>query len=294
MCATDTISGITVPVSSTPIPAYATEFSIETQTIAHANQLTDSKIGTVSLNFNWKYSFDYGDTWEDAGTTSNVCYVILYYPAEPWSVDGYSGIPVYVEMMDYACSAMSGATDEFSAIQKLTTATAGFMIYNGSMHYTGEDYVDDFYVRDFVLLCNGSQGPNERNDCRDFSCVSDCLDAAVGIDWIHFAGMANEEGGTFVTKYIKAANISSGTTEWVYHEMSYTEKPSTWNMGDASLLLDSNEGDSGWTSPGIQVKYNMDWEDYEPKLTDATLDWVYLNSEWSACVLNEGPRPWAQ
>jgi len=296
VCATDTISGITVPVSSTPIPAYATEFSIETQTIAHADQLTDSMIGGETLNFNWKYSFDGGYTWQDAGTTSNFCYVTFDLPIAPWSTNGYDGIPVYVEMMDYACSAMSGATDEFSAIQKLTMGTAGFMIYHSTMHYTGGGYKDSLYVGEFVKDCNGyTSGPAEGDDCRDFSCVADSLGAAVGLDEKDVQIVAICRSVTpywFSTRPVKPAGQSvSGATNWAFHEVNYIPAPGTWMMSDGSLLLDGDDNDgNGWTSPGILANYDLDWDDYVYKLSTLTLAYI---GYWDCCSLNEGIRPWA-
>jgi len=299
VCATDTISGITVPQSSTPIPAYATEFSIETQTIAHADQLTDSMIGGETLNFNWKYSFDGGYTWEDAGTTSNFCYVTFAAPTAPWSTNGYDGIPVYVEMMDYACSAMSGATDEFSAIQKLTMATAGFMIYDGSMHYTGEYYVDDFYVREFVEDCNGYiSGPAEKNDCRDFACVADTLGAAIGIsDNIQIYAFWRDNGEPyhdFPTLPIKPAGMGDVVSvTWEFHQLNYRKPASTKMMSDGSLLLDSDNNEF-WTSPGILANYDIDWDDYEFKLVRYLYRYPTADQEdIPYCVINEGVRPWA-
>ncbi|MFH1737607.1 MAG: hypothetical protein ABIH23_01275, partial [bacterium] len=292
-----TISGITVPLSSTVVHHNDTYFEIETQTVARAEQLTDYKIGGVNLNFNWKYSFDSGYTWEDAGTSSNFCYVTFAKPIAPWSTDGYTGIPVYVEMMDYACCAMSGATDEFNALQKLTLGTAGFMIYDGTKHYTGNSYVSYFYVREFVKDCNEyTSGPAEGNDCRDFSCAADSLAAAMGVDSLITAFARNTwptAPHDFATKPIKYAG---GTWVWSatfeYHQVNYLPESSfpLWDISDGSLLLDSVPG-GWWTNPGILADYDITYADYVTQLVESGFDiGEFLDQNY--CTLSEGVRPW--
>ncbi len=133
------------------------------------------------------------------------------------------------------------------------------------------------------------KGVEERRN----ACVTKCMSAAVGItdSWVRIAAVDRNGFPSFSTRPIKPSGQSAENNgvRWKFHEINYRPVPGTWDMSDASLLLDGDTNDgNGWTSPGVLANYDIDWDDYDDKLTSYTLDEI---DNWGSCYLSEDPRP---
>ncbi len=285
--------GLTVPTEYLWLQA-SDSFVIETQTFEEAGTMTDNTIGYDGLQLDWYYSFDSSSgPWEYAGSTVNPCYIIFDIPHPPWSRNGGydGGIPVYVEVMDFACVTANTAARVDQAYTDIIEKLYGYMEYDGGQHFTVQSALN-FYIQDFVWHCNGySSGPSEGNDCRDFGNFSLCLTGAIGDPGVRVVRIV-DPGGPFQTHPIYPARWASPAHTgvlWNYHQLNYNTWLGWWYMIDGSLKLDSNiYNGNQWDPPGILAKYDIHWDDYVETLSSSDLTDLW-NSD--SCNLVEGPRP---
>ncbi|MBN2326812.1 MAG: hypothetical protein JXR73_06635 [Candidatus Omnitrophica bacterium] len=258
------------------------QFDFEQVLNSTAGVITNNKIGGETLDFDWEYSWD-DITWSSAGSTSNPCYITFAKPIAPWSTDGYNGIPVYVEIMYSACTAMNGKSTISEALEALPGAVYSYMTYDGSQHFTFYGINEDFHIREFVIRSTPDHGPPSMNDCRDFACFVECLCSAIGISNNEIMHLAPK----FFTHWIKPApGQQPRNTEWNFHVVDFITESPYQKIADASLLLDGdNDFNNGFTGNGILSKYNCTKGQYILKLVLSGS--VTDQNIWTTCVLSE-------
>ncbi len=232
---------------------------IATTQMPDMGTLTSNTVGKTNCSITWKFAFIDPDSqyfeesdWNVAGTTVFTCYIVPNPPAQPWYQIGNGNDDIYVELLDKIVAACGGESSISNIRNKIADWMYVYMMYNGATSMSEWPMSNQFHLKQFLEECRSQSGPEDGNDCRDFSNLFFLMQAAVGGTGLIIERRDNDGG--FYTHALKAANRQSCATYFIYHQIISTGGLHG-SVYDPSLKLDSSmPGDNYFTDPGILPK----------------------------------------